>query len=271
MLWTPHKAIFRTQKISHKNGAMEIWDIWAKMGPFGAPGGPEGTQYQVKVSGDHESNPGRPMGGSWDQIWSTEVPKRTLYGQNGPFLPLFDRFLKLGGSIWTITVLDEQSIPLRFSGHPTSLYFEKKFPHKIGPWKFRASGHFGPNGALLGPPGAQERPDTRSKCVVTMCPTQAGQSGAVGTKSGPPGPSEDLRGPQKGHFGPKRALLGPPGAQKGPDTRSKCVVSMSPAQADQLGAVGTKSGPPGPSEDLRGPQKGHSGPKRALLGAPGVP
>ena len=40
MLWTPHKAIFRTQKISHKNGAMEIWDIWAKMGPFWDPGDP---------------------------------------------------------------------------------------------------------------------------------------------------------------------------------------------------------------------------------------
>ena len=133
MLWTPHKAIFQTQKISHKNGAMEIWDIWAKMGPFWDPGDPEGTQYQVKVSGDHESNPGRPMGGSWDQIWSTEVPKRTLYGQNGPFLPLFDRFLKLGGSIWTITVLDEQSIPLRCSGHPTSLYFEKKIPTQNWP------------------------------------------------------------------------------------------------------------------------------------------
>ena len=72
MLWTPHKAIFRTQKMSpHKNRAMEIWDIWAKMGPFWAPGGPEGTQYQVKVGGDHESNPGRPMGGSWDKVWST--------------------------------------------------------------------------------------------------------------------------------------------------------------------------------------------------------
>ena len=112
---------------------MEIWDIWAKMGPFWDPGDPEGTQYQVKVSGDHESNPGRPMGGSWDQIWSTEVPKRTLYGQNGPFLPLFDRFLKLGGSIWTITVLDEQSIPLQCSGHPTSLYFEKKIPTQNWP------------------------------------------------------------------------------------------------------------------------------------------
>ena len=92
---------------------------------------------------------------------------------------------------------------------PQAYISKKKFPHKIGPWKFRVNGHFGPNGALLGPPGAQERPDTRSKCVVTMCPTQAGQSGAVGTKSGPPGPSEDLRGPQKGHFGPKRALFLP--------------------------------------------------------------
>ena len=55
---------------------------------------------------------------------------------------------------------------------------------------------------LLGPPGAQKGPDTRLKCVVTMCPTQAGHSGAVGTKSGPPGLPEDLRGPQKGHFGP---------------------------------------------------------------------
>ena len=84
-------------------------------------------------------------------------------------------------------MLEGQSIPIWFSGHPTRVYFEKKFPHKIGPWKFRANGHFGPNGALLGPPGAQERPDTRSKCVVSMSPAQADQLGAVGTKSGPPG------------------------------------------------------------------------------------
>ena len=95
-------------------------------------------------------------------------PKRTLYGQNGPFLPLFDRFLKLGGSIWTITVLDEQSIPLRCSGHPTSLYFEKKFPHKIGPWKFRANGHFGPNGALLGPRGPRKGRDALSKPAQSL-------------------------------------------------------------------------------------------------------
>ena len=135
MLWTPHKAIFRTQKYPTKMGPWKFgtFHIWAKMGPFWDPGDPEGTQYQVKVSGDHESNPGRPMGGSWDQIWSTEVPIRTLYGQNGPFLPLFDRFLKLGGSIWTITVLDEQSVPLRCSGHPTSLYFEEKNPTQNWP------------------------------------------------------------------------------------------------------------------------------------------
>ena len=114
--WGPPKGPFRT-----------------KSSPFKAPWGPEGARYQVKVCFDHESNSGRPMGGSWDQIWSTEVPKRTLYGQNGPFLPLFDRFLKLGGSIWTITVLDEQSIPRRFSGHPTSLYFEKKIPPQNWP------------------------------------------------------------------------------------------------------------------------------------------
>ena len=158
MLWTPHKAIFQTQKISHKNGAMEIWDIWAKMGPFWDPGDPEGTQYQVKVSGDHESNPGRPMGGSWDQIWSTEVPKRTLYGQNGPFLPLFDRFLKLGGSIWTITVLDEQSIPLRFSGHPTSLYFEKKIPKKLARGNLGLTDISGQMGPYLGPRGPRRGP-----------------------------------------------------------------------------------------------------------------
>ena len=80
----------------------------------------------------------------------SEVLKRTIFGQNGPFLPLFGRFLELGGSIcaitvlggsiWTITVLDEQSIPLRCSGHPTSLYFEKNVPHENGPWKFRANG-----------------------------------------------------------------------------------------------------------------------------------
>ena len=36
-------------------------------------------------------------------------------------------------------------------------------------------------------PGVQKGPDIRSKCVVTMNPTKAGQSGAVGTESASPG------------------------------------------------------------------------------------
>ena len=64
-------------------------------------------------------------------------------------------------------------------------------------------GHFGPKGALLEPPGARKRPDTRPKCVVAMSPTQVDQTAAVGTKPEPPGPTEDLRGHQKGLSGPK--------------------------------------------------------------------
>ena len=140
---------------------------------------------------------------------------------------------------------------------PNKPIFEtKNVPHKIGPWKFRYQGQI----ALFGPPGTQKGPDTRSKCVVSMSPSKADQSGAVGTKLGPSGPSEDLRGPQKGHFGQKRALLGPPGAQKGPDTRSKCVVSMSPTQAGQSGAVETKFGPSGPPESPKRGISGQNGP-----------
>ena len=46
---------------------------------------------------------------------------------------------------------------------------------------------------------------TRSKCVFTMNLTQAGQWGAVGTKSGPRGPSEDPKGPFRAKTSPFRA------------------------------------------------------------------
>ena len=55
--------------------------------------------------------------------------------------------------------------------------------------------------------GLWKGPDTRSKCVVTMNPAQAGQSGVVGIKSASPGPSEDLQGPKRGLSGPKRTLF----------------------------------------------------------------
>ena len=47
-----------------------------------------------------------------------------------------------------------------------------------------------------------------------MIPTQADQSPAVGTKSGPWGPSESIQDPQKRHLGLKRALLWAPGGQE---------------------------------------------------------
>ena len=40
----------------------------AKTSPFRAPLGPKGARYQAKVCVDHESSPGGPIGGSWDQI-----------------------------------------------------------------------------------------------------------------------------------------------------------------------------------------------------------
>ena len=63
-------------------------------------------------------------------------------------------------------------------------------------------GHFRQKRALLGPPGAQKGPDTRSKCVVSMSPTQAGQSGAVETKFGPSGPPESPKRGISGQNGP---------------------------------------------------------------------
>ena len=57
--------------------------FWAKTSHFGAPGGQEEVQYQVKVCGNHESNPGTAAQVSWDQKW----PLRTLRGPPGPPTP----------------------------------------------------------------------------------------------------------------------------------------------------------------------------------------
>ena len=82
---------------------------------------------------------------------------------------------------------------------------DKKFAQKNRLCKFRDFAQI----ALFWPLGrvrTLKGPDTRSKCVVTICLTPAGHSGAVGTKSGPLGPYKDLLGPQKGLSGPKRTL-----------------------------------------------------------------
>ena len=63
--------------------------------------------------------------------------------------------------------------------------------------------------------GLWKGPDTRSTCVVTMNPTQAGQLRAVGTRSAPPGLTEDILSPQKknridGCDGTKISVVLPP-------------------------------------------------------------
>ena len=56
--------------------------IGANTGPFGGPGGPEEAKYQVKVSGNHNSSPVRPIGSSWDQIWPLWTAQK-LFSQLG--------------------------------------------------------------------------------------------------------------------------------------------------------------------------------------------
>ena len=142
---------------------------------------------------------------------------------------------------------------------PNKPIFEtKNVPHKIGPWKFRYQGQI----ALFGPPGTQKGPDTRSKCVVSMSPSKADQSGAVGTKLGPSGPSEDLRGPQKGHFGQKK---GPFRTPRGAEVDRYQVKVCGEHESIQGGPIGGSRDEIWPLGALPEPQKGHFGPKRALF------
>ena len=70
-------------------------------------------------------------------------------------------------------------------------------------------GLLGPKQALLRALGARKRPNTRSKCLVTMIPAQSDQLAAVGTKSGPLGPSETLWGPNRAFWGQQGPFWGP--------------------------------------------------------------
>ena len=85
------QAYIGNKKNFQKKLAIEIQGLGPNS-PFGAPWGPEGAQYQVKVCVHHESNSGEPMGGSWDQIWPTGAlrgprghPKGHFGAQNEPF------------------------------------------------------------------------------------------------------------------------------------------------------------------------------------------
>ena len=176
-------------------------------------------------------------------FWAPRAPKRTRLASKGP---------KMGPKFKFLANLTCDLSKFAREGHLAKSGPSGPFKSLWGPQK----GLLGPKQALLGALGAQKRPDTRSKCLVTMIPAQSYQLAAIGTKSGPSGPSKSLWGPQKGLLGPKQALSGALGAQKRPDTRSKCLVTMIPAQSDQLPPVGTKSGLSGPSKSLWGPQKG---------------
>ena len=55
------------------------------MGPYGATGGPEDARYQAKVCGNHDLNPVRPIGDSWNQIWALRALQVPLGLPKGPF------------------------------------------------------------------------------------------------------------------------------------------------------------------------------------------
>ena len=78
----------------------QIWSLGALRGPLGPPKGafraktvsfraprdPEGAPYQVKVCGEHESNPDWPIGGRWDQIWPPRALRGPPRSPKGPFM-----------------------------------------------------------------------------------------------------------------------------------------------------------------------------------------
>ena len=72
-----------TARLRHPQYLSNNFQFWPYLGPFGPKpgpfGGPEEAKYQVKVSGDHDSNPVRPIGSSWDQTWSPG-PSESLRG-----------------------------------------------------------------------------------------------------------------------------------------------------------------------------------------------
>ena len=113
-------------------------------------------------------------------------------------------------------------------------------------------GFSGQNRALLRPPGAQKGPDIRSKCVLTMSLTQAGQWGAVGTKSGPHGPPRTSGAPKRAFWSQNEPFWGPERSFKGP----KGMIWMRPTQAHCVEVFLMQFGPSRLFPGLRGGQKG---------------
>ena len=120
-----------------------------QMGPFGVPGGPEEARYQAKVCGNHNNNPVRPVGGSWDQIWSLGV----LQGPLGP-----PKGALIGPKRVLLGFLVAQKRP---DTRPKCVNHSSSPVRPIGgswdqiwsPWALR-----GPQGAQKGPFGAKTSP-----------------------------------------------------------------------------------------------------------------
>ena len=159
------------------------------------------------------------------------VQKYHFWGVSDAKNALFACFLKLGGSIWAITVLDVPGILLRRSGHPTSLYLERKeFPKKLG----RGNLGLGPNSpfrAPWGPEGAQYQ--------VEVCVHHESNSG------GPMGGSWDQIwttgalqgpwGPPKGPFGAKTSPFRAPWGSEGARYQVKVCVDH---ESNSVGPMG---------------------------------
>merc|ERR1712218_214878 len=99
--------------------------------------------------------------------------------------------------------------------------------------------------------------------------TQAGQWGAVGTKSGPQGPSEGLGGPRKGISGPETSPFRAPWDPEGAQYQVKVCVdhdsnSGGPMEGswDQIWPTGPLLGPRGPKRARFGPEMPFRGPQR---------
>ena len=79
----------------------------AQKGHFGPKllGPPEEARYQAKVCGDHESNPGGPIGGSWDQIWLSEAHHGPLGPQKGGNWLLFHSSDLVREGFWSSNIV----------------------------------------------------------------------------------------------------------------------------------------------------------------------
>ena len=159
--------------------------VWSKKATFGAKMGAFGAPDRQEEAPYHESKLGTAVCGSWEQIWlprALSVPPRASKGAFWAKASLFwgpRRGPTPSKSVWYIMISThaDQSAAIRIKSGP-----QQGPSESIPDPQMR---HLGPKRALLGPLGAKKRPNARSKCVVTMTPTQSDHFAAIGTKSGP--------------------------------------------------------------------------------------